>query len=267
VIPEIISFGPYKYHLFGDYGPSFAIHSFGLMLVLAFLASWRILAVILDEAGEDSEMAEKIIFWIALSGIVGARLVFLITYSQEFWIDPVSAIFSGAGFVYYGGFIGSALWLTFYLKKNGKDVLAYADYLAPALAVGYAVGRIGCHLSGDGDYGVATDLPWGFSYHLGVVPTPEGVLVHPTPIYETIASLALAYLLLWLLRSKKMKAKGEVFGVYLILSSVLRFLVEFVRIEPKDFYGFSQAQVVSIAVIVLGLGFVLRATFLNRRLQ
>jgi len=123
---------------------------------------------------------------------------------------------------------------------------------SPAAAVGYAIGRIGCLLSGDGDYGVPTKLPWGMSFPNGVVPTTERV--HPTPIYEFLIWMLIA-VVLWRMGKKALggEAPGKVFCAYLILTGVARFLIEFIRINPKSFFGMSNAQAASLVSMLAGI--------------
>jgi phosphatidylglycerol---prolipoprotein diacylglyceryl transferase len=230
------------------------IHSFGVCMVLAFLAAWKRLYLSLVESGEDPNLAEPMITWAALGGILGARVLYLASFPKEFMDDPVAAIFGGAGFVFYGGFIGGALAVWIFLKKHKKSFLFYADITAPTLALGYAIGRLGCQLSGDGDYGSATNLPWAMSYSLGVIPTPPGVLVHPAPVYESILACVILFVLLKLAKIDFFqKVAGRVFGLYLILASISRFSIEFVRIEPKVFFMLTQAQVTAILISCAGL--------------
>lgn len=232
------------------------VHTFGLMLVLAFLASWRLAERCLSFAGEDTKLAENIIFWAAIGGILGARLWYLLTYPSDFFSDPISAIFSSGGFVFYGGLVGGILAVCILLKLNHKPILSYADYLSPALAVGYAVGRIGCQLSGDGDYGSQTNVPWAMSYENGVVPTPAGVLVHPAPVYETLMTLLIALILVQVLEKRLLKVPGQLFGLYFVLSALERFVVEIVRIEPVLAFGLTQAQIFAIVLASLGTAFI-----------
>jgi phosphatidylglycerol:prolipoprotein diacylglycerol transferase len=121
------------------------------------------------------------------------------------------------------------------------------DLAAPAAAVGYGVGRIGCLTSGDGDYGIPTKLPWGMSFPHGLVPTTQRV--HPTPVYELIAALIIA-LILW---KRGRRNPGEITGEYLVLSGLARFLVEFIRINPRIYFGMSNAQVASIGSMIVGV--------------
>jgi phosphatidylglycerol:prolipoprotein diacylglycerol transferase len=229
------------------------LNSFGLMMVCCFLAAWKRFYLSLERAGEDPNLAEPIIAVAAFSGLVGSRLNYLATNFKDFLADPVSSAFGGAGFVFYGGFFFAALATFLYLKKHKKPFLRYADIAAPAVAIGYAVGRIGCHLSGDGDYGTVTDSFMRFSYYLGVAPTPYGVLVHPTPIYESLIALAIATLLVRLQEQKENLKIGALFGIYLCLSAVARFGIEFLRVEPRVASGLTEAQFSAMGILVVGL--------------
>jgi phosphatidylglycerol:prolipoprotein diacylglycerol transferase len=131
-------------------------------------------------------------------------------------------------------------------------VLEFMDLCAAPGALGYAIGRLGCLLSGDGDYGVPTSLPWGMSFPNGIVPTMERV--HPTPIYEFL-SCALIAAILWRMSTKALNSggsHGEIISANLILTGIARFLVEFIRINPKVLYGLTNAQIVSFLGMVLG---------------
>ncbi|HEV2274842.1 MAG TPA: prolipoprotein diacylglyceryl transferase family protein, partial [Acidobacteriaceae bacterium] len=168
---------------------------------------------------------------------------------------PAQTLFDRAGFAWFGGLVGGILVLLWHGRQAKTGSLAMLDLASAAAAVGYGVGRIGCLLSGDGDYGIPTRLPWGMSFPNGLVPTTQRV--HPTPIYELIAALAIAWFL-WRRGDPGRKGKlpalpvGEITGEYLILSGLARFLVEFIRINPRLYWGMSNAQVASLGSIVLG---------------
>lgn len=231
---------------------SIPIYSFGTSMLLAFLAAWRLLALNLERRGEPPALAERMITWGAIGGLVGAKAAYILTFPTEVLRAPLRSIFSGAGFVFYGGFIAGAFAVWLLLRLEKKPFLLYADLTAPVLALGYAVGRIGCQLSGDGDYGKPSALPWAMGYPQGVVPTPPGVTVHPTPVYETILSLLITLLLLWLLSRKTRfsSTAGQVFGVYLVLSALARFFVEFIRIEPIVLFSLTEAQFVALVLLI-----------------
>jgi phosphatidylglycerol:prolipoprotein diacylglycerol transferase len=162
-------------------------------------------------------------------------------------------LISRFGFAWFGGFLGGFIALVYLATRFGIPTLEFMDMCSPAAAVGYAIGRIGCLLSGDGDYGIPTNLPWGMSFPNGVVPTTERV--HPTPLYEFFIWLVIAAVL-WRWGRKAINVagtRGEVFCGYLILTGIARFLIEFIRINPRSFLGMSNAQTASLISVVFGL--------------
>ncbi|HET8640083.1 MAG TPA: prolipoprotein diacylglyceryl transferase family protein, partial [Solirubrobacterales bacterium] len=175
--------------------------------------------------------------------VVGSRAYFLIQEGG----DSLSDLFGGAGFVWYGGLIGGALGVLLWAWYRDFLGLGLLDLVAPALALGYAIGRCGCQLSGDGDYGKAWDGPWAMSYPNGTEPTERAV--HPTPIYETLA-MGLGAWLLWQLRDRF--RPGVLFAIYLIYAGVERFLVEFIRRNTDVALGLTQAQLESVAMMLAG---------------
>jgi prolipoprotein diacylglyceryl transferase len=238
------------------------IPTFGLMVAAALLVSAYVLQADFDRrrtqltniAGYRGQKDEGfLIIGIAgIAGLVGARLYHVLESPSEFFADPWPQLFSRFGFAWFGGFLGGFIALLILARYFRVPVLQFLDMASPAACVGYAIGRIGCLLSGDGDYGMPTTLPWGMSFPNGVVPTTERV--HPTPLYEFFIWMAIATFL-WHMGSKSLrgpKAKGEIFANYLILTGVARFLIEFIRINPRSFFGLSNAQAASIASILAG---------------
>jgi prolipoprotein diacylglyceryl transferase len=187
-----------------------------------------------------------------IAGLLGARLYHVLESPAEFFANPWPQLLSRYGFAWFGGFLGGFVALLFLARWMKIPILEFLDIASPAACVGYAVGRIGCLLSGDGDYGMPTTLPWGMSFPNGVVPTDQRV--HPTPLYEFFIWLAIAAFL-WHMGTKSLrgpKAKGEIFVNYLILTGIARFLIEFIRINPRSFLGMSNAQAASLASIFAG---------------
>jgi phosphatidylglycerol:prolipoprotein diacylglycerol transferase len=186
-------------------------------------------------------------------GLIGARLYHVLESPAEFFANPWPQLFSRFGFAWFGGFLGGVVALIYLARHFGIPLLEFLDICSPAAAVGYAIGRIGCLLSGDGDYGVPTTLPWGMSFPNGVVPTMERV--HPTPLYEIFIWLAIAAFLWWMGKRalSGVRPSGEVFCGYLILTGAARFLIEFIRINPRSFFGLSNAQTASLVSVVIGL--------------
>lgn len=247
------------------------IPTFGLMVATGLLVSAYVLQADFDrrregflkhgylkENKESSHHDEGfLIIGIAgFSGIVGARLYHVLESPRELMAEP-SLLISRFGFAWFGGFLGGFVALVFLAKHYRIPMLEFMDLCSPAAAVGYAVGRLGCLLSGDGDYGVPTKLPWGMSFPNGVVPTTERV--HPTPIYEFLIWMLIA-MILWQLGKKTLggEAPGRAFCAYLILTGVARFLIEFIRINPRSFLGMSNAQTASLISILLGIVLALR---------
>jgi phosphatidylglycerol:prolipoprotein diacylglycerol transferase len=225
-----------------------SIKTFGLCFALAFLASGMTVSRRLVEIGKSSEWAYEMVFAAVVGGLVGSRGYYLIQNYNDVKDDLLGNIFSGAGLVWYGGAIGGAIAVCFWAWRRGFLGLTLLDVCAPALALGYAVGRVGCQVSGDGDYGKAWDGPWAMAYPHGTVPTTQ--TVHPTPIYETV-SMGLAAWALW--RARNAFRPGVLFACYLVLAGSERFLVEFLRRNDAVAAGLTAAQLESLAMLIAGL--------------
>jgi phosphatidylglycerol---prolipoprotein diacylglyceryl transferase len=234
-----------------DIGPV-TLQTFGIMFALAFIAAGALVAKRLDEVGKPIDWAYEMVFAALVGGIVGARVDFVIENYSEVKDDLFGNIFSGTGLVWYGGAIGGAIGICLWAYFRRMLNLSLLDLCAPSLAIGYAVGRIGCQLSGDGDYGIPWDGPWAMAYPDGTVPTDTPV--HPTPIYETLAMGLVAYALWRLRRSFR---PGLLFALYLVLAGLERFLVEFIRRNDEILAGLTQAQLFSLAMIVAGSGWLI----------
>ena len=226
-----------------------AVPSFWAAAFTGFLVAFLLLRSDVVRRGYEVDLAYDLTLYAYIGGWVGARLFLIPTGWQYFTQDPVSFLLSSSGWVWYGGLIGGVVAAWVLAHQRHISLLVLADIAAPALVMGLAIGRIGCQLSGDGDYGVPTDLPWGMSYPDGVVPTTEHV--HPAPIYEMLACFAIfAYVWRRRLRNRPM---GDLFVRYMILSAIERFLIEFVRRNPSWIVGLTTAQWISVAMIVMGV--------------
>ena len=240
MVPEI-SIGP------------LTLQTFGLMFALAFIVGGALAHKRFQELGKPGDWAYEAVFAALIGGIVGARVYWLLENLDS--SDGIfDTLFSGSGLTWYGGAIGGALGVLLWAKWRDYLNLKLADLAAPALAAGYAIGRIGCQLSGDGDYGKPWDGPWAMSYEDGVVPTPPGVEVHPTPIYETLV-MGLGAFILWQLRDRF--RFGILFAIYLVYAGTERFLVEFLRTNERIALGLTEAQFLSLAMMAVGLGWIL----------
>jgi phosphatidylglycerol---prolipoprotein diacylglyceryl transferase len=223
------------------------LQTFGLMFALAFLAAGALIGKRFKEIGKPVDWAYEMGFAALIGGIVGSRLYFIVQNYDSVKDDLLGNLFSGSGLVWYGGAIGGAIAVLLWARYRGFLGLALLDLAAPALALGYAIGRCGCQLSGDGDYGKAWDGPWAMSYPDGTVPTEH--TVHPTPIYETLA-MGLGAWILWQLRDRF--HAGVLFAIYLIYAGAERFLVEFVRRNSDTALGLTTAQIESLAMMLAG---------------
>jgi phosphatidylglycerol:prolipoprotein diacylglycerol transferase len=223
------------------------LQSFGIMFALAFIAAGALLARRLQEWGKPSDWAYEVVLCALVGGLVGARLDFIVENYDSVKNDLFGHVFSGSGLVWYGGVVGGATGVGLWAWRRGMLSAALLDLCAAPLALGYAIGRIGCQVSGDGDYGKAWDGPWAMAYPNGTDPIDQ--TVHPTPIYESLSMGLVAYLL-WRLRDRFQP--GVLFSIYLVLAGAERFLVEFIRRNDHVLLGITQAQLISLAAIACG---------------
>ena len=291
------------------------VKTFGLFLALAFLTAAYLLYLELkrkategllvthdtkDEKGAikqayPHDRVGDITMIAAISGILGAK-IFAIFESVEniksFMDDPIHTLFSGSGLAIYGGLIGGFIGVYWFITKKLKmNALYMMDAVAPGLIMAYAVGRIGCQLSGDGDWGIISgaqpawwflpDWLWAYDYPRNVINSsghPHAIIqdfvghyntrldpaVFPTPIYETFFA-ALIGAFLWSIR-KSLKAPGVLFMVYLILNGIERFFIEKIRVNDKLVGGWTQAEIIAVGLVVIGLvgGFILQKKFKDK---
>jgi len=229
-----------------DLGPV-TLQTFGICFGLAFVACGLVLARLLQEIGRPRAWASEIVFAALLGGLVGARVDYIAQNYDKVSNDLLGNLFSGSGLVWYGGFAGGAIGVALWAWRRNWLRPQLLDLTAPALALGYAIGRVGCQVSGDGDYGTPWDGPWAMAYPHGTVPTD--VPVHPTPVYETL-SMGLVAVVLWQLRNRF--RPGVLFAVYLVLAGVERLLVEFIRRNSNALVGLTLPQLISIVMIAAG---------------
>lgn len=240
MIPQIFWLGPLP------------INSFGLMVALAILVGIYRLQHSFKLNGLNPALAEGFVLAAGISGLIGARLWFIIENYTELKYDLLGALFSSAGFTFYGGLIVAWSVLYFLCRRHSIANHKFFDSVGPTMAIAYAIGRLGCQLSGDGDYGIATSSWLGMSYSSGVVPTEPGVLVFPTPLYESSCAALIAVVLSRVEPLKNWFRPYKRFGLYLLLISTERFFVEFIRVNPELLWGFSEAQLVALLLIILG---------------
>lgn len=246
------------------------VYSYGVMLVTAFLIGYYFFLLEVQRKNLGKNIATDITVIAVFCGIAGSKLLYIFENVDVFFKNPIQLTFSSSGFTFLGGLTLSFIVSWIYIKKRKSNFLRAADAIAPSLIIAYGIGRIGCHLAGDGDYGIPTSLPWGTNYENGIVSPshlfkgtdyastfpnkifPNNTPLHPTPIYEFLSSLII-FLVLWKFR-KGDWVDGKIVMLYFILSSISRFLIEFIRLNPRILLGLSEAQIISI--LGFGIGFI-----------
>lgn len=201
-----------------------------------------------------------------VAGFSGARLFHILENLDQFAQNPGAMLFSSGGFSFYGGLIMAPLFVIWYLRRQKLSVPIFADSLAPGLMIAYGIGRIGCHLAGDGDWGITSDLAlkpdwlptwlWAETYPKNIYFGGQELAqaVYPTPIYEFAASMVI-FAVLWSLR-KHPFLSGWLFSLYLVFNGIERFLIEKIRVNNEfDLFGLTvtQAEVISTILIILGI--------------
>jgi phosphatidylglycerol---prolipoprotein diacylglyceryl transferase len=282
---------PVLFHI----GP-ITLYSFGLMMAVAFLTANYFFTKELARRGLDIKLAGQITIIALIGGVAGSKLFSVLENWQDFTHDPMGQLFSPAGLTFYGGFIVATVWIYVYVKRKRLNFKLFADILAPTVLLAYGIGRIGCQLAGDGDYGIPSNLPWAMSYPQGTAKPSvtlidyykihpieraqvhydsltsitvgrdqlgqrisafdEIVKVHPAPVYETLFCV-LAFVIIWNMRKRFDDQIGGVFAITLIVMGAERLAIEFIRINPL-YWGLSMAQWISIAMIVVGTAMLLR---------
>ena len=293
--PELFKIGP------------FTVYSYGLMLGISFIVASYILNKEFERRKLNPAIATEITLFAIIFGIAGSKILDLIENWDSFIANPLSA-FSPGGLTFYGGLILATFAIWIYVRKKKIPFLVVADAVSPSLILAYGIGRIGCQLAGDGDYGTPTSLPWGTIFANGTVKPhyalmqyyqdhpaaalrdnyyklsseiiktdaygtitkfDETIHLHPAPIYEFFACLLIFFFLRYLQRkttpseltvdgnlSKSIWADGKIFMLYLFLAGIERLSIEFIRLNPKLLFGLSEAQLISIVLIIIGaLGF------------
>ncbi len=224
------------------------VKTFGLFFALNFVAWGAVVAVRLRELGRPPDWAWEMVFVALVGGFLGARLYWVAQNWDEASGNVFGSLVSGSGLIWYGGLLGGALAMVVWAWRRGFLGLQLLDIAGFGLPIGYAIGRIGCQVSGDGDYGKASDVPWAMAYPDGTVPTTEEV--HPTPVYETLLMGTLGFVL-WNLRDAV--RQGGLFALYLVFGGLERFFIEFLRRNEDVALGMTAAQLESLLLVAAGL--------------
>jgi phosphatidylglycerol:prolipoprotein diacylglycerol transferase len=247
----------------------FVVTSFGLMMFLSFLSGAYVCGRQFERFGYPRELAWDVLAWVAIGGIVGAKFYYLALHWEDLAANPMQELISRGGLVWYGGLIGGVVAYYLQIRAKKLPVALMYDATAPALALAYAVGRVGCFLVGD-DYGIHTTSPLGIAFPEGSPPSTAGYLrsigddvpasiadsqvvpVHPTQLYEVALALIM-FAILWRIGGRRMQ-QGRLFSLWMMLYAVERFVIEFVRAKSdRLLLGFSTSQIASVLLLAAGL--------------
>ena len=244
------------------------VYSYGLMMALGFITGDYLLTRECRRGELNPDYANALVLWAAIAGIVGARIYAVLDDLPAYLADPKAIIFSGSGFVFYGGLAGGIVSTWVVARRYGISFARTTDLCVPALSLGQGFGRLGCQVSGDGDWGLPSKMPWAMAYPHAIVGWNAqsvlklddhynlvsgyypGVRVLPTPVFEAITFFVLSYVLIQLLH--RPHVAGKVTAAYLVLAGLERFIVEFWRINPRVLWCFSEAQLISVVLIMAG---------------
>lgn len=252
---------PVLFEIFG-----FPVHVYGLLIMSGFLLAMNLSRRQAQREGEDPDRVADLAFLALLAGLIGARIVFILTKFDEYVRHPLEIVmFWKGGLVFYGGFIGAAVYIAYYCRKHRIDFFKTADILIPYLAMAHAFGRLGCVAAGC-CFGKPTDLPWGIVFPTGSMAHAQHQLegrvsaheppvpVHPTQLYEAGAELLLFAFLLWF-RTRK-RFHGQLFLFWLGAYSVVRSIIEVYRgdkVRGEDLYGLSTSQWISVGIAIVAV--------------
>jgi len=240
LLPVLVEIGP------------ITIYTYGVATALAFLISLLIIRHESKRKGFNPDLAYDLVLFAMIGGIVGARMVYVLSHWQEFASNPaqIFAIWQG-GLIFYGGLIGGAVAVLALVKARKLPAGKVADIIAPCLAIGSAIGRLGCFSNGC-CYGQTTTLPWGITFTNPLSSAkPLGVPLHPTQLYEFSYNIVILGILWW--ARPKIKSDGLLFWMYVTLYGLFRFIVEFFRANPVFYFGMSASQLFSVVLLATGL--------------
>lgn len=229
----------------------FKVYGYGFMIAIGILLAIMLFIRKMKSTGYDEDKAYNMIFISIISGVLGGKILYILTNFKYTIENPKEIIENfGYGFVIYGAIIAGILVVYLYCRKEKWNALEIFDFIAPAVALGQGFGRIGCLLAGC-CYGGVTNGPLYLVFPEGSL-APAGLHLHPTQLYSAIFDFLLAIFLLWYGKNRA-RVKGEVFSLYLIIYSIGRILVEFLRNDPRGEVGIlSTSQFISIFILIGG---------------
>ena len=232
--------------LFTIPGTHYPVSTFGVMMAIGFLVAYWITFRRMEEEGLDTEQAANLLIWIMIGGVGGSKLYFAVDVSLREGLPFLDLLTSRAGITWYGGLMGGALAGILGCLYHRVPVAGFASSVAIAIAVGQALGRVGCFLVGD-DYGRVSDVPWAVAFPEGSPPTRDRV--HPTQLYEVAWLLPVALLLFW-----RRKRSPFLLGEYMALNGLGRIVIEHWRVNPEVALGLTEPQWIGLALVLSGSG-------------
>lgn len=232
----------------------FSIYTYGFFVAIGFLAGILLARIEAKRLGRNIEKIMDLAFYVLIAAIIGSRCFYILTTPEVFIEDPweIFRIWNG-GLVFYGGFLAALVTGIFYLKKNRMPLWQTADIMAPSLAAGQFLGRLGCFSAGC-CYGKHSDLPWAVVFTNSNSLAPLGISLHPTQLYHAAGNL-LIFAFLWLYRKRK-KFDGQLFWFYVLIYGAVRSFVEIFRGDSRGltlFDKFSVSQTIGMTMAVIAL--------------
>ncbi|MDR0800040.1 MAG: prolipoprotein diacylglyceryl transferase [Endomicrobium sp.] len=235
---------------------NFTIYTYGFFVAAAFVAAIFYLSYLIKKSKEkiiSQDDLYSLFMYMMIFSVIGARLLFVLINLNEFILSPLDILkMWQGGLVYYGGFIAVVIFIFIYAKRKKIPLLKLGDFFAPALALGHAVGRIGCFFAGC-CYGKESSLPWSVVFTNKYSSAVLGKSLHPTQLYEAFTNFLLFIFLHFY--SKKERKLGMSLAVYIISYAILRFIIEFFRDDYRgvQYFGFSISQIISIFLFMIGV--------------
>lgn len=250
---------------FGLFKEPWSLHVYGLLIAAGFLLAMQLAARQAGREGEDPDRLIDLAFYLLLAGLIGSRIVFIFTKLDQYIANPLEIVmFWRGGLVFYGGFIGAALYLIYYARRYQLDYFKLVDIMIPYVAMAHAFGRLGCLAAGC-CFGKTTEMPWGIVFPNGSMAQQQqqsqglvqlgdtALAVHPTQLYEAGFELCLFWLLLSIRPFKRFH--GQLFLVWLSIYPIGRSIIELFRGDKeRGIYGFmSTSQYISAAVVIAAI--------------
>ena len=253
MFPKLFDFGEvhvlgWKFHA--------VLHTYGFLLAAGFLIALKVAASRGKKLGVEANLVMDLGLYILVSALVGAKLLLLIVDWEHYRHDPLSLVRSGG--VFYGGLVAAVLTSIWFFRKHRLSVWKMTDILAPSVALGHAIGRLGCFSAGC-CYGKPTTMPWGVTftdpYAREIVGVPLNVALHPTQLYESLVEFAIFGFLIFL--STRKKFDGQIFWTYVALYSTARFVIEFFRGDLERGFAFggavSTSQIIAVVLVLVAM--------------